>query len=65
MERAVSDGNSPSANLAALTVDRLIASGLLRADKRDSLVAKVATGTMTGADWKLEIDLASAKAGSQ
>lgn len=56
---------TPSASLAALTVDRLIASGLLRADKRGALVAKVAAGTMSGADWKVEIDLASAKADSQ
>lgn len=56
---------TPSASLAALTVDRLIASGLLRADKRDALVAKVAAGTMSGSDWKVEIDLASAKADSQ
>ncbi|MCJ8157088.1 hypothetical protein [Sphingomonas sp. LaA6.9] len=56
---------TPSASLAALAVDRLIASGLLRADKREALVAKVAAGTMSGADWKVEIDLASAKADSQ
>lgn len=56
---------TPSASLAALTVDRLIASGLLRAEKREALVAKVAAGTMSGADWKMEIDLASAKANSQ
>lgn len=56
---------TPSASLAALTVDRLVASGLLRADKREALVAKVAAGTMSGADWKVEIDLASAKADSQ
>lgn len=52
----------PSAKLAELTVDRLIGSGLLRPDKRDVLIAKVADGSMSGADWKLEIDLASAKA---
>lgn len=56
---------TPSASLAAFTVDRLVASGLLRADKREALVAKVAAGTMSGADWKVEIDLASAKADSQ
>lgn len=61
----MSDDTSPSATLAALTVDRLVASGLLRADKRDVLIAKVAAGTMSGADWKLEIDLATAKADSQ
>jgi hypothetical protein len=54
----------PAAKLAALTVDRLIESGLLRADKRDALIAKIAAGTMSGADWKLEIDLATAKAAS-
>jgi len=56
---------TPSARLAALTVDRLIASGLLRAEKREALIAKVAVGTMSGADWKVEIDLASAKVDSQ
>lgn len=60
----MTDEGSPSAKLAALTVDRLIASGLLRADKRDALIAKVAAGTMSGADWKLEVDLATAKAAS-
>jgi len=58
----VTDDVLPSAKLAELTVDRLIQSGLLRADKRDALIAKVAAGSMSGADWKLEIDLASAKA---
>lgn len=61
----MTDEAVPSAKLAALTVDRLIQSGLLRAEKRDSLIAKIAAGTMQGADWKLEIDLASAKAASQ
>ena len=60
----MSDEAVPSAKLAALTVDRLIQSGLLRADKRDALVDKIAAGTMRGEDWKLEIDLASAKAAS-
>lgn len=60
----MSDEVVPSAKLAALTVDRLIQSGLLRVDKRDALIAKIAAGTMQGTDWKLEIDLASAKAAS-
>ncbi len=59
----MSDEAVPSAKLAALTVDRLIASGLLRPDKRDGLIAKIASGTMKGEDWKSEIDLASMKAG--
>lgn len=58
----MSEGTTPSASLAALTVDRLIASGLLRADKRDTLIAKIAGGDMKGEDWKIEIELAQAKA---
>lgn len=58
----MSDETVPSEKLAALAVDRLIRSGLLRADKRDALIAKIAAGTMQSTDWKLEIDLASAKA---
>jgi hypothetical protein len=61
----MSDDTVPSVKLAALAVDRLIQSGLLRAEKRDRLIAKVAAGSMQGADWKLEIDLASAKAVSE
>lgn len=61
----MSDEATPSAKLAALTVDRLVTSGLLRADKRDALVAKIAAGTMRSEDWKVEIELALAKAGSQ
>jgi hypothetical protein len=61
----MSEGEAPSAKLATLTVDRLIQSGLLRTERRDALVAKVAAGTMRGEDWKLEIDLASAKADTQ
>lgn len=61
----MSDELVPSAKLAVLTVDRLIQSGLLRADKREVLIAKIAAGTMSGADWKLEIDLATAKGAAQ
>jgi hypothetical protein len=60
----MSDSVTPSQTLAALTVDRLIQSGLLRADKRDALIAKIAAGSMKGEDWKNEIDLASLKAPS-
>jgi hypothetical protein len=57
----MSDEAVPSAKLAGLAVDRLIQSGLLRADKRDALIAKIAAGSMKGEDWKAEIDLASLK----
>lgn len=52
---------TPSAALAAITVDRLIEQGLLRTDKRDAIIAKIASGTMKGEDWRSEIDLANLK----
>ena len=61
----MSEEITPSAKLAALAVERLIASGLLRANKRDAMIAKIAAGIMSSADWKLEIDLASAKEAGQ
>lgn len=61
----MTDEAVPSAKLAALTVDRLIQSGFLRADRRDALIADIAAGTMKADDWKVEIELASAKAASE
>ena len=61
----MTDEAVPSAKLAALTVDRLIQSGFLRADRRDALIADIAAGTMKGDDWKVEIELASAKAAGE
>lgn len=54
---------TPSASeaLAKEVVDRLVKAGLLRTEKRDILVAKIASGDMKGEDWRLEIDLAQAK----
>ena len=57
----MTDTPSPSEGLAKDVVDRLIDAGLLRADKRAILTAKIASGGMKGDDWKLEIDLAQAK----
>jgi hypothetical protein len=56
------DEVTPAEMLATLTVDQLIAAGLVRADKRDTTIAAVASGNMKTADWKNEIDLASEKA---
>lgn len=58
----MSDEKSPSEKLATVTVDRLIQSGLLRATRRDALIAEIAAGTIKGGDWKVEIELATAKA---
>jgi|HubBroStandDraft_2_1064218.scaffolds.fasta_scaffold37788_2 hypothetical protein len=53
--------SSPSETLSAELLDRLIAAGLLRAKRRDALIAKIAAGEMRGQDWKHEIDLAQTK----
>lgn len=58
----MTDEKSPSENLAAQIVTQLIQSGLVRAEKKDSVVAKIASGEMKGLDWKNEIDLAAEKA---
>jgi hypothetical protein len=58
----MSDEKSPSETLAARIVEQLIQSGLVRAEKQDSVVAKIASGEMKGLDWKNEIDLAAEKA---
>lgn len=58
----MSNEKSPSETLAAQIVDQLIQSGLVRTEKRDSVVTKIALGEMKGLDWKNEIDLAAEKA---
>lgn len=58
----MSDEKSPSETLATQIVGQLIQSGLIRAEKQDSVVAKIASGEMKGLDWKNEIDLAAEKA---
>lgn len=61
----MTDEKSPSAKLSIEVVNRLIQAGLVRADKRDTLIQKIADGSMDGLDWKLAIELASAKAGGE
>jgi len=52
---------TPSEALSAEVVDHLIKEKLLRPEKRGALLAKIASGHMKEADWKLEIDLAQRK----
>lgn len=59
----MTDEKSPSEKLASLTVDHLIQSGLIRVEKRDAVIVKIAAGQMKGEDWRLEIDLGAEKAG--
>jgi hypothetical protein len=65
MELEMTDTKSPSENLSNVVVDRLIQAGLVRAEKRDALIQKIADGTMSGLDWKLEIELALEKGGAK
>ncbi len=58
----MSDTQSPSEILSSEVVDRLIEAGLLRAERRDALIASIASGGMKGDDWRVEIELAQAKA---
>ena len=58
----MSDEKSPSEILAAQIVNQLIQSGLVRAEKQNSVVTKIASGDMKGLDWKNEIDFAAEKA---
>ena len=49
---------TPSQELAARAVDCLLTAGLIRAEQRERIISRIATGTMKGGDWKLEIELA-------
>ncbi len=51
---------SPDEELALLITDRLIEAGLIEADRRDDLSAKIAAGTTSADDWRLWIELGPA-----
>jgi hypothetical protein len=55
----------PSEELSEQIADALISSGLLRKARREAVVSKLASGGMSGADWKEEIDLAAQQANGQ
>jgi hypothetical protein len=57
----MTDVKSPSDILAGQVIDRLIAAGHLRAEKRETLVSNMAAGAFKAEDWRLEIELAAAK----
>lgn len=48
---------SPSDELANLIVEDLVKEGLIRPEKQDALVKKIAKGTMRSLDWRLEVEL--------
>ena len=58
----MSEDISPAAALAAKIGDAIVAAGLMRDERKADLVAKIASGEMSPADWRSEIDLAAEKA---
>jgi hypothetical protein len=46
---------SPDHKLATIITSELAAQGLVRREKQDLLVTKLATGQMTEVDWRIEI----------
>lgn len=52
---------TPSDELAAIVFDGMAEMGLLRNDRRSSIIAKLASGKMTQEDWGLELELAAAQ----
>ncbi|PTQ59142.1 hypothetical protein C8J45_11612 [Sphingomonas sp. PP-CE-3G-477] len=48
---------TPSEQLATRSIDRLVAAGLVRAEQRERMIDKIASGAMKGSDWRLEIEL--------
>lgn len=52
----------PSETLAEMVVEKLIEAKLLRPERKEAMVEKIAAGNMQADDWKLEIDLANEKA---
>ncbi len=61
----MTQATSPSEKLSADIVDRMVKAGLIRADKRNELITKIAAGHMQSADWKLEIELGHAKSAAE
>ena len=48
---------TPDEELASLIADRLVENGLIAADRRDEVSAKIAAGTATQEEWQLWIEL--------
>jgi len=59
----MSDDFSPAISLSEEIANALVEKGLLRKERKDPLIARIADGKMSAADWKTEIDLAVEKAG--
>lgn len=62
MGSKMTDLSPPSVQLSARVVALLIEEGLLRPERKAELEANISAGTIKGADWRLEIELAGSKA---
>ncbi len=58
----MSEDLSPAAALATKIGSAIAKAGMMRDERKADLVAKIASGEMSAADWKTEIDLAVEKA---
>ena len=58
----MNDDPLPVASLAQKIGGALTDAGLMRGERQADLVAKIANGEMSAADWKTEIDIAADKA---
>ena len=58
----MNDDPSPAASLAQKIGTALTEAGLMRDERQADLVAKIAAGEISAADWKTEIDIAVDKA---
>ena len=54
----MNDNPSPAATLAQKIGTALTEAGLMRDERQADLVAKIAAGEISAADWKTEIDIA-------
>jgi hypothetical protein len=53
--------DTPTQQLAAKILERLIAEGLLTKNDQKKLVNKLADGKLTSEDWRLAVELAASK----
>ena len=58
----MSEDLSPAAALANKIGNAIAEAGLMRDERKADLVAKIASGEISAADWRSEIDLAVEKA---
>lgn len=58
----MNDDPSPAGTLAQKIGTALTEAGLMRDERQADLVAKIAAGEFSAADWKTEIDIAVDKA---